>query len=193
VVSDYYWRVRLRARGSARSRGSRAVSTHGLNTQRLSAVQKMWSSYVRATILLQHGPAAWDLSKWNAFVEKVMSKHCKLGQVGGMADLADPRSGKHSIPGTNQGGCVLHASRDSSVPAKVRLCWPNVQKIDGLSPLLGPKELNCLFSCIGGRRTNFGASSLHFYFLICFLAGQLWRQRVGRSGLCFFLINPESQ
>jgi hypothetical protein len=55
VVADYYWRARLRARGSARSRGSRAVSTHGLNTQRMSAVQKAWSSYVYATILLQHG------------------------------------------------------------------------------------------------------------------------------------------
>jgi hypothetical protein len=55
VVSDHYWRARLRARGSARSRGSRVVSTHGLNTQRMSAVQKVWSSYVYATILLQHG------------------------------------------------------------------------------------------------------------------------------------------
>jgi hypothetical protein len=34
------------------------VSTHGLNTQRMSAVQKVWSSYVYATILLQHGPTA---------------------------------------------------------------------------------------------------------------------------------------
>jgi hypothetical protein len=34
------------------------VSTHGLNTQRMSAVQKVWSSYVYATILLQHGPSA---------------------------------------------------------------------------------------------------------------------------------------
>jgi hypothetical protein len=34
------------------------VSTHGLNTQRMSAVQKVWSSYVYATILLQHGPFA---------------------------------------------------------------------------------------------------------------------------------------
>jgi hypothetical protein len=34
------------------------VSTHGLNTQRVSAVQKVWSSCVYATILLQHGPAA---------------------------------------------------------------------------------------------------------------------------------------
>jgi hypothetical protein len=34
------------------------VSTHGLNTQRMSAVQKVWSWYVCATILLQHGPAA---------------------------------------------------------------------------------------------------------------------------------------
>jgi hypothetical protein len=34
------------------------VSTHGLNTQRMSAVQKVWSSYVCATILLQHGPTA---------------------------------------------------------------------------------------------------------------------------------------
>jgi hypothetical protein len=58
VVSGYYWRARLRTRDSARSRGSRAVSTHGLNTQRVSAVQKAWSSYVYATILLQHGPAA---------------------------------------------------------------------------------------------------------------------------------------
>jgi hypothetical protein len=58
VVSDYYWRARLRTRGSARSRGSRVVSTHGLNTQRMSAVQKVWSSYVCATILLQHGPTA---------------------------------------------------------------------------------------------------------------------------------------
>jgi hypothetical protein len=58
VVSDYYWRARLRARGSARSRGSGVVSTHGLNTQRMSAVQKVWSSYVYATILLQHGPTA---------------------------------------------------------------------------------------------------------------------------------------
>jgi hypothetical protein len=32
VVWDYYWRARLRTRGSARSRGSRVVSTHGLNT-----------------------------------------------------------------------------------------------------------------------------------------------------------------
>ena len=56
VVSDYYWRARLRTRDSARSRGSRVVSTHGLNTQRMSAVQKVWSSYVYATILLQHGP-----------------------------------------------------------------------------------------------------------------------------------------
>jgi hypothetical protein len=61
VVSDYYWRARLRARGSARSRGSRVVSTHGLNTQRMSAVQKVWLSYVYATILLQHGgPTADD-------------------------------------------------------------------------------------------------------------------------------------
>jgi hypothetical protein len=58
VVSDHHWRARLRARGSARSRGSRAVSTHGLNTQRMSAVQKVWSSYVHATILLQHRPTA---------------------------------------------------------------------------------------------------------------------------------------
>ena len=58
VVSDYYWRARLRTRDSARSRGSRVVSTHGLNTQRMSAVQKVWSSYVYATILLQHGPTA---------------------------------------------------------------------------------------------------------------------------------------
>jgi hypothetical protein len=36
VVLDYYWRARLRARGSAWSRGSRVVSTHGLNTQRMS-------------------------------------------------------------------------------------------------------------------------------------------------------------
>jgi hypothetical protein len=58
VVSDYCWRARLRARGSARSRGSRVVSTHGLNTQRMSAVQKVWSSHVYVTILLQHGPTA---------------------------------------------------------------------------------------------------------------------------------------
>jgi hypothetical protein len=58
VVSDHHWRARLRARGSARSRGSRVVSTHGLNTQRVSAVQKAWSSHLHATILLQHGPAA---------------------------------------------------------------------------------------------------------------------------------------
>jgi hypothetical protein len=58
VVSDCYWQARLRTRDSARSRGSRVVSTHGLNTQRVSAVQKAWSSYVCATILLQHGPAA---------------------------------------------------------------------------------------------------------------------------------------
>jgi hypothetical protein len=58
VVSDYYWRARLHARGSARSRGSRVVSTHRLNTQRMYAVQKVWSSYVYATILLQHGPTA---------------------------------------------------------------------------------------------------------------------------------------
>jgi hypothetical protein len=58
VVSDHCWRARLRAHGSARSRGSRVVSTHGLNTQRMSAVQKVWSSYVHGTILLQHGPAA---------------------------------------------------------------------------------------------------------------------------------------
>jgi hypothetical protein len=58
VVSDCCWRARLRTRGSARSRGSRAVSTHGLNTQRMSAVQKVWSSHVCATMSLQHGPAA---------------------------------------------------------------------------------------------------------------------------------------
>jgi hypothetical protein len=58
MVSDYYWRAGLRTRDSARSRGSRVVSTHGLNTQRISAVQKVWSSYVYATILLQHGPTA---------------------------------------------------------------------------------------------------------------------------------------
>jgi hypothetical protein len=58
VVSDYYWRARLRTRGSARSCGSRVVLTHGLNTQRMSTVQKVWSSYVYATILLQHGPTA---------------------------------------------------------------------------------------------------------------------------------------
>jgi hypothetical protein len=58
VLSDHCWRARLCARGSARSRGSRAVSTHGLNTQRVSAVKKVWSSYVYATMSLQHGPAA---------------------------------------------------------------------------------------------------------------------------------------
>jgi hypothetical protein len=58
VVSDHCWRARLRARGCARSRGSRVVSTHGLNTQRLSAIQKVWSSCVCATISLQHGPTA---------------------------------------------------------------------------------------------------------------------------------------
>jgi hypothetical protein len=58
VVSDYYWGARLRVRGSARSRGSRVVSTHRLNTQSMSAVQKVWSSYVYATILLQHGSTA---------------------------------------------------------------------------------------------------------------------------------------
>jgi hypothetical protein len=58
VVSDHYWRARVRARGSARSRGSRVVSTHGLNTQHMSAVQKVWSSYVYATMLLQHKPTA---------------------------------------------------------------------------------------------------------------------------------------
>jgi hypothetical protein len=58
VVLDYYGRARLRARGSARSRRSRVVSTHGLNTQRMSAVQKVWLPYVYATILLQHGPTA---------------------------------------------------------------------------------------------------------------------------------------
>jgi hypothetical protein len=63
VVSDYCWRARLRARGSARSHRSRAVSTHGLNTQRMSAVQKVWSSYVYATILLQHGPTACHCTK----------------------------------------------------------------------------------------------------------------------------------
>jgi hypothetical protein len=63
VLSDYYWRARLRARGSARSRGSQVVSTHGLNTQRMSAVQKVWSLHVYATILLQHGPAAQPVSK----------------------------------------------------------------------------------------------------------------------------------
>jgi hypothetical protein len=61
VVTDYYWRARLRARGSARNRGSQVVSTHGLNTQRMSAVQKVWSSYVYATMLLQHGPTAWGV------------------------------------------------------------------------------------------------------------------------------------
>jgi hypothetical protein len=67
VVSDFYCRARLRARGSARSRGSRVVSTHGLNTQRMSVVQKVWSSYVCATILLQHGPAAKDMH-WNSSI-----------------------------------------------------------------------------------------------------------------------------
>jgi hypothetical protein len=61
VVSDYCWRAGLRARGSARSRGSQAVSTHGLNTQRVSAVQKVWSSYVHAAMSLQHGPTAHPL------------------------------------------------------------------------------------------------------------------------------------
>jgi hypothetical protein len=61
VVSDCCWRARLRTRGSARSRGSRVVSTHGLNTQHVSAVQKVWSAYVYATILLQHGPTAMGL------------------------------------------------------------------------------------------------------------------------------------
>jgi hypothetical protein len=37
------------------------VSTHGLNTQRMSAVQKVWSSYVYTTILLQHGATAEPL------------------------------------------------------------------------------------------------------------------------------------
>jgi hypothetical protein len=42
VVSDCHWRARLRTRGGARSRGSQAVSTHGLNTQRVSAIQKVF-------------------------------------------------------------------------------------------------------------------------------------------------------
>jgi hypothetical protein len=58
VVSGYHWRVRLRARGDARSRRSRVVLTQGLNTQRVSAVQKVWPSYVYVAILLQHGPTA---------------------------------------------------------------------------------------------------------------------------------------
>jgi hypothetical protein len=37
------------------------VSTHQLNTQCVSAVQKAWSSCVSATILLQHRPAALAL------------------------------------------------------------------------------------------------------------------------------------
>jgi hypothetical protein len=53
-TSDHCWRARLRACGGARSRRSRAALTHGLNTQRVSAVQKVWC--VCATILLQHGP-----------------------------------------------------------------------------------------------------------------------------------------
>jgi hypothetical protein len=64
VVSDYCWRARLRTRGSAQSRGSRVVLTHGLNTQRMSAVQKVWSSCVYATILLQHG-LLQGLSNWH--------------------------------------------------------------------------------------------------------------------------------
>ena len=55
-VSGYYWRDRIRARDSARSRGSQVVLTPGLNTQRMSAVQKVWPAYVYAAILLQHGP-----------------------------------------------------------------------------------------------------------------------------------------
>jgi hypothetical protein len=70
VVSDYCWRARLRTRGSVRSRGSRVVSTHGLNTQRMSAVQKVWSSHVCATILLQHGLHKQYLFDWN------LIQHC---------------------------------------------------------------------------------------------------------------------
>jgi hypothetical protein len=55
MVSDYYWRARLRTRDSARSRGSRVVSTHGLNTQRMSAVTSTRPFYCN-TGLLQRTP-----------------------------------------------------------------------------------------------------------------------------------------
>jgi hypothetical protein len=54
------------------------VSTHGLNTQRVSAVQKAWSSYVCTTILLQHGPTAGVMI--SAFVSRKFGFGLKLRQ-----------------------------------------------------------------------------------------------------------------
>jgi hypothetical protein len=84
VVSDCHWRARLRARGSAGSRGNRAVSTHGLNTQRVSAVQKVWSSYLCTTILLQHGPTARDMHATRACAsahEFKLDRRCWTGAI----------------------------------------------------------------------------------------------------------------
>jgi hypothetical protein len=97
VVSDCCWRARLRARGGARSRGSRVVSTHGLNTHRMSAVQKAWSSHVCATILLQHGPAARPLVLGSA-----RGKERKKGLEPGMAcrtSFVDGPAAGHRVDG----------------------------------------------------------------------------------------------
>jgi hypothetical protein len=87
VLSDYYWQARLRAHGSARSCGSRVVSTHGPNAQRMSAVQKVWSSYGYAAILLQHGPTASPNPSKQIVVHQrqsnrsIMWSECNCGSV----------------------------------------------------------------------------------------------------------------
>jgi hypothetical protein len=59
------------------------VSTHGLNTQRVSAVQKAWSSYVYATILLQHGPTATSLLTLSGSQSRVLPL-CKVSVSPGL-------------------------------------------------------------------------------------------------------------
>jgi hypothetical protein len=105
------------------------VSTHGLNTQRVSAVQKAWWSHVCATILLhEHGPAA-DTLRMSPKVRNAAGSEIRCKQRTVDLQTKEPwgHEGREALDGTMQDGQhVVFLTRGSptrAVEPKSRLIW----------------------------------------------------------------------
>jgi hypothetical protein len=133
------------------------VSTHGLNTQRMSAVQKVWSSYVYATIycntgLLQGMCLQWP-QQWTKNDKTTKHRHCKTNMVviltadeflrkGLLLVGFDVHRQQNMRRKTNTGCFNMHFGSDPVVHAQI---WKDLQMSDNEDLLVSEKGSAHLF------------------------------------------------
>jgi hypothetical protein len=78
------------------------------NTQRVSAVQKAWSSHVHATILLQHGPAARPV---------LLQPEGKKGTASPISTMALLTTEAHNFLGSEEGLRMMGELRSFQDPS----------------------------------------------------------------------------